>query len=145
MVFSSIIFLFYFLPVCILIYFFLPKTSIKNLWLLLCSLGFYYWGENKYILILLASILGNYFFGLIISRGIKSGLVFGIAFNVLLLVYYKYAGFLYVNLRDVADLGNFGLSSLRHIHLPLGISFFTFQGMSYFCLLYTSPSPRDRG
>lgn len=124
MVFSSLIFLFLFLPI-VLICYYLSGNRFKNYILLMASLFFYAWGEPKYIYLMIFSILVNYFFGLKVDVNSKSSRklwLFGsIIFNLSLLIIFKYADFL------------FGIKGIR---LPLGISFFTFQTMSYVVDVY---------
>ncbi|MGJ3232013.1 MAG: MBOAT family O-acyltransferase [Oceanicaulis sp.] len=138
MVFSSVFFLFYFLPVAVAGYFALPK-SMKNAWLLIASLFFYVWGAGAFVLILLASIALNYALGLLAERGRARGDVRGVRLavigtavvNVGILAVFKYAGFAFDQLN--AGLAVFGGPALPalDILLPIGISFFTFQSMSY--------------
>ncbi len=131
MVFSSIPFLYYFLPIVILIYFAVPK-SLKNPVLLLFSLGFYSWGEPKYVFLMIFTIIVNYLSGLLIEkfRGKNLSKVFlGIAvfFCIGALGYFKYADFFIENFNKAT-----GLSvKLLNIALPIGISFYTFQILSY--------------
>jgi alginate O-acetyltransferase complex protein AlgI len=151
MVFSSITFLFFFLPLFLLIFHVL-KPSLQFVFLLASSLLFYFWGENILIWILLLISLIDYFCGLIISDGFKKAgptkvehgikhstkqklaLTFSIVSNLSILAYFKYANFFVENFKFL--LGNLGLStsafnSFTEIVLPLGISFYTFQSMSY--------------
>jgi len=135
MVFSSYSFLFLFLPFVLCVNRFL-SLSLSNLFLLLCSLAFYCAGEGMLVLILIFSILWNYGFGLIIServRGNKLALLFGVAGNLALLGYYKYFTFLVLSsfLKDFVV-----ISAYSEIVLPIGISFFTFQGISYLVDVY---------
>ncbi|MES2151033.1 MAG: MBOAT family O-acyltransferase [Pseudomonadota bacterium] len=128
MVFSSILFLFYFLPVFLFLYYLLPW---KNAVLLVASLLFYAWGEPRFVPLLLASAVLNYGAGLAIERSARQRrrwLVAGVAANLLLLAWFKYAGFL--NQALGAHL------ALPALALPLGISFFTFQGLSYLADVY---------
>lgn len=135
MVFSSNIFLFLFLPLVIALYF-LPFEKIgfkkyKNNFLLVASLFFYSWGETKYIVLLLSSIIGNYYFGILISKDRKYSLFFAVAFNLALLCYFKYANFF------IESLNSFGLGiENKKILLPIGISFFTFHAISYLVDIY---------
>jgi alginate O-acetyltransferase complex protein AlgI len=139
MVFSSSIFLFFFLPLVITGYYLL-KDDYRLYFLLLASLFFYAWGEGRYVLIMLVSIAINYGFGLFIHTSIaaqkkilaKVLLVFAVACNLGVLFYFKYFDF---TLNTVNIVFNTGLA-LRNIVLPIGISFFTFQGMSYVIDLY---------
>ena len=141
MVFSSATFLFYFLPLVLLIHFLLKKTELRNIFLLFASLFFYAWGESYYILIMLLSILTNYCFGLVINyanqaenRGNdKRFLLIGVAINLTILIYYKYFNFLFENIQS---LGLFEEYINAPVHLPIGISFFTFQSISYLIDIY---------
>jgi len=131
MLFSSITFLFYFLPLFLLAYHLLP---VPNLVLLLASLLFYAWGDPARLPLLLFCIALNWGFGLAIGRadpGARVWLGLGIAGNLALLLYYKYAGFLVAQWAVVAPLVGLAVPESPRIALPLGISFFTFQGISY--------------
>ncbi len=140
MVFSTPLFLFYFFPVTLGLYAIVPRGRIfwKNLVLLLCSLFFYAWGEPTYVLLMLFSIAMDYGLGLWLEREKTRGghpkrvLVLAVALNLLLLGFFKYADFLIgtVNALTGADL------PLLHLPLPIGISFYTFQAMSYIVDLY---------
>jgi alginate O-acetyltransferase complex protein AlgI len=139
MVFSSNIFLFAFLPLVLALYFILPqKIQIRNFLLLIASLFFYAWGESQYLILLLASIALNYFFGLKIEKNFskkqkKFFLISGaIGANLLLLGYFKYANFLFENLNQIFSLQ----IENKKIHLPIGISFFTFHAISYLVDIY---------
>lgn len=143
MVFASPVFLFVFLPLTLLGYFVVPG-KYRNALLLLASLFFYAWGETAYVLLMLASIVFNYFFGILIERGVQTesdrggglALAAGVIVNLLFLVYFKYANLL-------VDTLNIGLARLSQpeiafgqVHLPLGISFFTFHAISYLIDIY---------
>ncbi len=136
MVFSSITFLYYFLPILLLIYFVVP-SKFKNLVLFIFSLLFYFYGEPTYIWILLLSILINYIGGLVIgksdSKKIKKlSLIITVVFDVGLLFYFKYTDFFISNINNI-----FGSSfNLMNVVMPIGISFFTFQTMSYVIDVY---------
>ena len=131
MLFSSISSLYYFLPCVLLLYFAAPKR-LKNSVLLLASLFFYGWGEPKYLVFMLVSIAQGYVFGLLIEkyRGMKRSKLFltaSVLFSLGLLGYCKYADFLIENFNAAT-----GLSvPLLEIALPIGISFYTFQILSY--------------
>lgn len=132
MVFSSVTFLFYFLPAFLLLYYLLPW---KNSVLLIASLVFYAWGEPRFVPLLMASAMLNYGFGLAIARAQgqrKLVLAGGVAANLAMLGYYKYAGFFVT----VVNQGMGGHFSVPAIVLPLGISFFVFQGLSYLIDVY---------
>ena len=133
MVFSSSLFLFLFLPVFLAAYF-LASKSLKNGTLLIFSLIFYTWGENKLVILLLFSTLVDFCSGLLITRGWKkTGLYLSIATNLGLLGFFKYSNFAFENFRSFLSLFDFHstLLEIPHIALPIGISFFTFQTMSY--------------
>ena len=146
MVFSSPIFLFGFLPIVLLIYYLSPRF-IKNITLLFCSLFFYAWGELFYLMVMLFSILSNFFIGRLIfkNKGIpkyqKIYLIIGIAINLMLLVSFKYANFITDNINSVFSILNISAIDLNPIHLPLGISFFTFQAISYIVDVYRKEVP----
>ena len=134
MLFNSPEFLFFFLPVVLGIFLLLQKVGnlrLILLWLVGCSLFFYAWWNPVYLLLLVFSACVNYSFGLILARGgIKKGrniLFLGIAFNLGLLGYFKYANFFFENMRVAMDWG----FNFEYIILPLAISFYTFQQITY--------------
>lgn len=147
MVFSSITFLFYFLPFCLIGYFLLPSLTLRNIFLLLASLLFYYWGEPRFLPILLLSIAINYGIGL--GLGYAASLIrgwllaLGIIVNLLLLATVKYASFLTDNLNLLLQPTGISLT-VPGITLPLGISFFTFQAISYLVDIYRYDVPPQR-
>lgn len=138
MVFSSTVFLMIFLP-CVLLGYFLLKLEYRNLFLLLTSLAFYAWGEPKFVLVIIFSIIINYSFGLFIARWKsktkiwnKLLLILGVIANCGLLFYYKYFNFFIDSINRA-----FGLEyNILNILLPIGLSFFTFQGISYIVDIY---------
>jgi alginate O-acetyltransferase complex protein AlgI len=139
MVFSSTIFLFVFLPIVLIINFLLKK-EYRNVFLLLASLFFYAWGEGLLVFLMLSSISINYISGLGISYFLEkniniSKIVLGIAIvaNLGLLFYYKYANFVIANLQELGLYLEYDNTSIL---LPIGISFFTFQGISYLIDVY---------
>ena len=144
MLFSSIPFLFYFLPCVVILYFLAPKC-LKNCVLLLSSLFFYAWGEPKYLLLMLASITQGYVFGLLIERNrgnrrSKIYLTASILLSLGFLGYFKYADFFIGNFNAVT-----GLSiPLLKIALPIGISFYTFQTLSYTVDVYRGDVPAQK-
>jgi alginate O-acetyltransferase complex protein AlgI len=142
MLFSSVTFLFYFLPTLFLVYFpFRKKINIANFILLAASLLFYAWGEPVFILIMLFSIGMNYVIGLLIDKHKKYFYIFlGIILNLTILIYFKYFSFL---LKNIAEIFGFTLS-IPEISLPLGISFFTFQAITYLVDLYKKEIPVQR-
>lgn len=131
MLFSSIPFLYYFLPLVLAVYFLTP-ARFRNAVLLLASLIFYAWGEPKYVLLMLASILSGYGFGLWQERyrgqkGAKLVCGLSVAVSLSFLLYFKYADFFLENFNAATGLG----VPLLRIALPIGISFYTFQIISY--------------
>ena len=131
MLFSSLSFLYYFLP-CVLIIYFLAPKKLKNSVLLLSSLFFYAWGEPKYVLLMLLAILCGYLFALLIERyrGRRLSrlfLILSVSLSAAILGFFKYADFFIQNFNAVTGLS---LPLLR-IALPIGISFYTFQLISY--------------
>ncbi len=134
MVFSSVLFLFYFLPAALLLYFITPR-KYRNFVLLLVSLFFYSWGEPKYILIMLFSSVLDYTCGQKIYRNqiknnnkrAKLWLLVSIIVNLSMLGFFKYSNFFLENINNVFNLS----VPLLNITLPIGISFYTFQTMSY--------------
>ena len=139
MVFSSIPFLYYFLPAVIVCYFLAPK-GLKNTVLLLFSLVFYAWGEPKYVLLMAGTILAFYLCGLAIGKTVKYKkffLILSIAVGVGLLGVFKYADF-FISGFSAAT----GLSvPLLRLALPVGISFYTFQSLSYTIDVYRRNVP----
>ena len=144
MLFSSNVFLFVYLPIVLLTYYISPRW-LRNPVLLLVSLFFYGWGEPVYLFLMIGTILINYFCGAWISvrrekgKSTRGVLIFGVAVNLLILGYFKYAGFLMDQLqllipalRDI---------SLPDISLPIGISFYIFQSMSYVIDVYRDDAP----
>jgi alginate O-acetyltransferase complex protein AlgI len=141
MVFSSTEFLFIFLPLFLLAHGFLPY---KNLTYALFSLVFYFAGEGWYSVIVITSVVVNYGFGLAIDRqegvrGRKIALAAGLTLNLLSLFFFKYAGFFW---KDV--LRKHGDAWITSIHLPLGISFFTFHSISYLIDIYRRDARAER-
>lgn len=141
MIFSSSIFIFIFLPLVVFVYY-ISSKKIRNNILLIASLFFYAWGGLSYLKILIVSILINYLFGMLIDKAKdkinlkRCFLLFGVILNLLLLFYYKYYDFFVSN---VNTLFNSNLP-MKNIVLPIGISFFTFQGMSYIIDIYREDS-----
>lgn len=135
MVFSSSIFLFVFLPI-VLAGYYLINPRFRNVFLLISSLLFYAWGEPKFVLVMLASILINYTSAILIAKTNnlpkKLFLALGIVLNLAILFSFKYLDFAINTVNDVfsTDL------ALYKIALPIGISFFTFQGLTYIIDLY---------
>ena len=138
MVFSSLIFLFRFLPLVLLAYFLAPRKW-RNLVLLITSLFFYAWGEPAFVLLMILSIVINYGAGLLVSkfkkegreRGAKWALVASVIVDLSLLGFFKYTGFLLENVSAIVK-----TDLVLEVILPIGISFYTFQMMSYVIDVY---------
>ena len=144
MVFSSVPFLYYFLPGCVLLYFLAPRR-LKNAALLLCSLLFYAWGEPKYVLLLLFSIAQGYAAARIIERYrprriAAAARTVSVVLSLALLGVFKYTGFFLENFRAVTGLP---VTVLR-LALPAGISFYTFQILSYVLDVWHGRAPAQR-
>lgn len=137
MLFSSIVFLFSFLPLTLLLYYLVPRKG-KNAVLLLMSLIFYAWGEPVYVILMIISILFNYFSGLDIARkgrkrkDCRRSMIFTVAVNLLILGFFKYYGFVLENLNAVLPVK----IPYTELALPIGISFYTFQTLSYIIDVY---------
>lgn len=137
MLFSSIVFLFTFLPAVMILYYLLP-VRFRNVILLLASLVFYAWGGPVYLFLMLLSILFNYFSGLDIARNLqdkraaKRSLVFNLIINLAVLGFFKYEGFVLDTLNGILPVH----ISYHALPLPIGISFYTFQILSYIIDVY---------
>ncbi|MED1943933.1 MULTISPECIES: MBOAT family protein [Brevibacillus] len=145
MVFSSLIFLFQFLPAVLLVYYMSPK-KLRNAVLFAASLIFYAWGEPVYIIIMIFTTVFDYFNGLVIDKyshrkPIARAVLFGsICGSLAILGFFKYAGFVVSNVNDL-----FGLQiQVADLPLPVGISFYTFQTMSYVVDVYLRRVPAQR-
>ena len=132
MLFSSIPFLYYFLPVVLIVYFIVPK-QLKNAWIMLSSFFFYGWGEPKFLIIMIASIAQGYVFGLLIEKFrdrknlSRLFMILSCVVGLGLLAYFKYVDFFISSFNQISGLA----LPLVGIALPIGISFFTFQIVSY--------------
>ena len=149
MVFSTLVFLYLFLPLTLIIYYASPKKA-KNLIILLSGILFYSWGEPIYVVVMLISTMIDYTAGLILNRFENNKtirrvcLIVSIVMNLGLLGIFKYSGFIAANINaifgtELIDINNmyfFGIEYLPMNTLPIGISFFTFQSMSYTIDLY---------
>ena len=136
MLFSSIPFLYYFLAGVLLLYFMVPD-KLKNMVLLLSSLFFYAWGEVRYVVLMILAIVMGYVFGLLIAKSRsqkqrKVFLVLAVAGSLGMLGYFKYSDFFIANFNAVTGLN----VPLLKVALPIGISFYTFQIMSYVVDVY---------
>ena len=138
MVFSSSVFLFAFLPVFLALYFIMPWRAARNVWLLAASLVFYAWGEPVYVCLMVISIAANWLFGMLLGKtegaaGRKALLICAVVFNCLVIGFFKYEGFVAENVN--ALLGAQIVPDL-HLPLPIGISFYTLQALSYVIDVY---------
>ncbi len=138
MVFSSTLFLFVFLPVTLLVYYAARQSNVA---LLAASLLFYAWGEPTLIVVMVGSIAINYLLAVLVDRTREEGrsrivLAFAVAVNLVLLVGFKYANFLVDNLNGLLRAAALPQLEFDHVQLPLGISFFTFQALSYVIDVY---------
>jgi len=143
LLFSSNVFLFVFLPIVLLLYYIVPRP-FWNPVLFMFSLLFYGWGEPVYLILMVATILIDYCFGVVIhsrkqkNRSAKAVLITGIAVNLLILGFFKYAGFFAEQLKIIPV---FSEISVPEITLPIGISFYIFQSMSYIIDVYRNDAP----
>ena len=134
MVFSTPLFLFYYLPLVLLVYYLTP-LRFRNLVLLVASLFFYYWGEQAYTIIMLLSIVIDYTHGILVhrckekgnDRGARLAVASSVIFNLAILFFFKYWDFAARSLQ----VAGIGFMPVLNISLPIGISFYTFQTMSY--------------
>lgn len=137
MLFSSITFLFIFLPVTLILFNIVPQ-KLKNIVLLGASLLFYAWGEPVYVVLMILSILLNYFCGMEIYQKrkepelVRKSVIFAVAANLVVLGFFKYYGFLLMSLNAILPFE----IPYRELPLPIGISFYTFQAMSYILDVY---------
>ena len=137
MVFSSIVFLYIFLPIMLLIYFVVPR-KLKNAVMILASLVFFAWGEIRYIFIMLILAVMDFFCGKGINKNEgnkpkqKLYLFIDIGVNLLILFFFKYADFIIVNINEILNTQ----IPLLNIPLPIGVSFNTFQSLSYIIDVY---------
>ncbi len=144
MLFSANVFLFAFLPSVLLLYYILPR-KFRNPVLLLWSLAFYGWGEPVYLFLMIGTILLNFFFGYWIyklqgqGKSAKTALALGVAANLLILGFFKYFGFVMGGLKSLIPV--LRTVKLPEISLPIGISFYVFQSMSYVIDVYRSDAP----
>lgn len=141
MLFSSIVFLGFFLPVVLIVYYVIPSIKYRNCVLLVSSLLFYAWGEPKFVLLMIISIIFNFSMGIFISerKSRKKILIFSIIVNLIVLFIFKYLGF-------TCEIINVFINSLHlrpltvlNLILPIGISFYTFQEISYLVDVYRNP------
>lgn len=136
MLFASITFIFFFLPVVLLIYWTLKNTRSQNIFLLFASVFFYIWGEAWQISVLILSVLSSYYCALKVQEAAstkkKAILLAGVGFNLVLLIAFKYSNFLIEGINRILQIN----LPLTNLHLPLGISFFVFHAISYVTDVY---------
>ena len=142
MVFGSAVFLFIFLPIVLILHTIIKNTTIRNGLLIVSSLIFYAFGEPVYVLLLLGSVAFNYAFGRILyERKNKVILAVAVAVNLLLLVVFKYTGFLVESFNGIFNTA----IPVPQIVMPIGISFFTFQAISYIVDVYRGKTDKKAG
>lgn len=144
MLFSSITFLYYYLPLVILIYYIVP-SRFKNLVLFSSSLIFYGWGEPKFVVIMILAIIAGYIFGRLIefyqnTKLAKAFLILSIITSIGILGYFKYTDFFIANVNAIFKTS----IPLLHIVLPIGVSFYLFQIMSYTIDVYRKTVPSQK-
>ncbi|MGE5380368.1 MAG: MBOAT family O-acyltransferase [Methylocystaceae bacterium] len=137
MVFSSLIFLYLFLPLCLTAYFITRKPIIRNTVLIIFSLVFYAWGEPVWISLLLFTAFFDWLNGLLADKyqghwQSRMAVIFSVTLNLLVLGFFKYSGFLVSNINDLFNIA----LPIKQYSLPLGISFYTFQSISYVVDVY---------
>ena len=143
MIFSSNVFLFAYLPIVLALYYIFPR-KLRNPVLLITSLIFYGWGEPIYLFLMIATIALDYFCGLLIARywempkAKKAVLIIGVVLNLASLGFFKYAGFFAQQFNAISFLPDI---SVPDISLPIGISFYVFQSMSYIIDVYRQDAP----
>lgn len=145
MLFSSITFLFWFLPAAIILYAIAPK-KLKNAVLVIVSLVFYAWGEPKYVFLMLGTVAAGYVFGLLIEhiknkdRSSKAVFILSVSFVLASLLFFKYSNFFVETINNIGGLN----LTLPGIALPIGISFYTFQLLSYLADVYRGEEKAQR-
>ena len=147
MVFSTPVFMFYFLALTLLVYYLVPR-KLRNVVLLVSSLFFYFWGEREYVAIMFISTAIDYSHGLIVERckekgndrGARMAVTSSIIFNLALLFFFKYWDFVALSLQGMG----LDFMPVLNIHLPIGISFYTFQTMSYTIDVYRGDARAQR-
>ena len=147
MVFSTPVFMFYFLALTLLVYYVVPR-KLRNMVLLVSSLFFYFWGEREYVSIMFVSTAIDYSHGLIVERckdrgndkGARMAVTSSIIFNLALLFFFKYWDFIALSLRGMG----LDFMPVLNVHLPIGISFYTFQTMSYTIDVYRGDARAQR-
>ncbi len=147
MVFSSLLFLFRFLPLVLLLYFLFPRC-LRNLLLFVVSLLFYAWGEPVYVVLMLFSTVVDYTHGLLVAhfkaqnklKAARAVVASSMIINLALLGFFKYSGFIVDNINSLLGLA----LAVPKVTLPIGISFYTFQTMSYTVDVYRGDAKPQR-
>ncbi len=145
MSFTSITFIFFFLPIVLSLYFLIPER-FRNLFLIAASLTFYAWEEGRYVLSVVSYMVLNYYLGVLIekyrldlsdrgNRKAKCALAVSLALNVGTLIFFKYLGFIIANINSLIRFTGYSLSQPK-IHLPIGISFFAYMAIAYVIDVY---------
>lgn len=137
MVFSSSFFIFFFLPITLVLTLVSQHSKYKNLILLIISVLFYVFGEGELVLLMFGSITLNYFLGKWVGKSsTKVAISVGVIINILILIVFKYTGFLIENINEILQLNKIALLPKVEIKLPAGISFYTFHSISYLIDVY---------
>jgi len=141
MQFNSIIFIFLFFPVSLILFLLIKRKENNNLFLLFISFIFYFWIEGNYAYVIVLTVIINYCFGLLIERKTEKRFrkyifLSGIVINIAILIFYKYSNFILDNLNPLLKYFNVKPIIINHIHLPLGVSFFIFISISYLIDIY---------
>ena len=147
MLFSSVTFIAFFLPITLLLYYYCSSIKSRNIVLLFVSILFYAWGEPKFVLLMMVSILVNFKAGVLLGAGRdeavykyrKLVLAIAVVLNVAFLFYFKYFGFATEITNKILGLFNAESLPVKEILLPLGISFYTFHSLSYIIDVYRQP------
>ena len=145
MVFSSLTFLLFFLPITLLLYFLFKNSTYRNSILLIVSLLFYAWGEPKWIFVMLLTVSVNYVCGLLIAKTEQKGLrtlwmLLGVSLSIGFLFYFKYCGFLLDTFTSLTKIEHSFVAPV----LPIGISFYTFQVLTYTIDVYRGKTSSQR-
>jgi alginate O-acetyltransferase complex protein AlgI len=148
MVFSSVTFLFFFLPITLVIFFFLRNRPMaRNVYLLIASFVFYFWDEKIYTLLIVLYIVMNYYFGILLARAgerRKMILIISLVCNIFPLVFFKYTGFFVTNINTIIGLFGAAPFTVPRFKLPVGLSFYTFQIITYCMDIYRRKAEAEK-
>lgn len=140
MLFSSLTFIGFFLPIVLFLYFIIPQRTYRNAILLIASLLFYMWGEPKFVFLMMASVLFNYAMGILIARKpLKTLLLLGVSVDIGVLFIFKYLGFSCMIVNHLITFLHLNPVAVIDLALPIGISFYTFQQITYLVDVYRNP------